>query len=107
MTFEEYRKLAARTINPELGTSEVIEHALYGLPSEVGEITGLFQKRLQGHRIIRGDLAEEIGDALWMLAELCTACRLDMDEVATENIEKLEKRYPHGFEAERSINREE
>lgn len=30
-----------------------------------------------------------------------------MEEVAIRNIEKLRKRYPDGFEVERSINRNE
>jgi NTP pyrophosphatase (non-canonical NTP hydrolase) len=107
MTFGDYQELAARTINPTLSESERIHHALYGLTAEVGEITSLFQKHLQGHPFVVDYLAKEIGDVLWMVAELCTSFDLDMDEVAEANIEKLKKRYPNGFDPERSLNRDE
>lgn len=62
---------------------------------------------MQGHVVVRSDLTKEIGDVLWMLAELCDVYGFDMDEVANENIEKLKKRYPEGFDPEKSIHREE
>lgn len=52
-------------------------------------------------------VAKEIGDVLWMVAELCTSFDLDMDEVAEANIEKLKRRYPEGFTSENSIHRTE
>lgn len=49
MTGNEYQKLAARTINPDLDYVEMRMHAAFGLASEVGELLGLFQKEYQGH----------------------------------------------------------
>jgi NTP pyrophosphatase (non-canonical NTP hydrolase) len=106
MTFGEYQKLAARTINPNLSTEEQIKHSLYGLSGETGEISSLFQKELQGHELNQLDLMKEIGDALWMLCELCTACGFDIDDIANLNITKLKARYPNGFDSNKSINRE-
>lgn len=105
MEMTEYQRLAGRTINPELTGEEVLNHALFGLASEVGEILGLFQKEMQGHPITNDDLIKEIGDACWMIAELCTACDFSLDMVARMNIEKLKKRYPNGFDPERSLHR--
>lgn len=107
MTLSEYQKSAARTINPDLTPVGQEHHALYGLCSEVGEIHGLFQKVYQGHPMDETHLAKEIGDALWMLAELCTAHGFDMDEIAQMNIDKLKERYPKGFNAEQSLRRAE
>ena len=49
----------------------------------------------------------EISDLLWFIAEWCTANDLNMGDVAKYNIEKLEKRFPNGFEAEKSLNRKQ
>lgn len=107
MTFDEYQAHARRTQNPELGGNETLEHALWGLASECGELCGIFQKHLQGHPIEAADVRKEIGDVLWMLAELCDVLEMDLGQVAGENIEKLKRRYPNGFEAWRSVGRGE
>ena len=44
----------------------------------------------------RKDLSKELGDAMWMIAELCTVYGLDLGEVMAENIEKLEDRLNRG-----------
>lgn len=107
MRFDEYQAMAARTINPDLPKAEQLNHALFEIASEVGEIHAIYQKRLQGHRIDEEHLVEEIGDVLWGLAELCTVYGFDLGEVAMKNIYKLRKRYPDGFQIERSLHREE
>ena len=106
MTINTYQQLAARTINHALDRGEMINHAVFGLSGEVGEINSLFQKVYQGHELNESDLRKEIGDVAWMLAELCTAYGWDMEQVYIENIEKLRARYPKGFSAERSLHRE-
>lgn len=107
MRFDEYQALARRTQNPELGANETLEHALWGLASECGEVCGLFQKHLQGHPIEAADVRKEVGDVLWMLAELCDVLEMGLGQIAEENIEKLKRRYPQGFEAWRSVGRDE
>lgn len=107
MEFREYQKLAARTINEKLTKREILVHALFTSCAELGEVHSIFQKDYQGHPIDREHLKKEIGDVFWALAELCTVCEFDMDDVAITNIEKLKKRYPEGFSAEKSLNRKE
>lgn len=107
MTLNEYQKLASRTINPDLNLMDQMKHALYGLPAEVGEITGLFQKVYQGHELDKEKLKKEIGDVMWMVAELCTSLGLRLGDIAQMNIDKLKARYPKGFEAEKSLHRAE
>lgn len=105
MTFDEYQKLAARTINPDLTDAEVLHHALHEIAGECGEIHSIYQKSYQGHEIDGEELILEVGDLLWGIAELCTAWGWSMDVVAERNINKLRRRYPEGFDPERSINR--
>ena len=107
MTFKEYQQQARRTQNPDLTPRERLEHALWGLSSEVGEVCGLHQKTYQGHALDASALRKEVGDCLWFLAELCDVYDLDMGWIAEDNIAKLKRRYPQGFSAERSVNRNE
>ena len=61
----------------------------------------------QGHDIDYDHMAEEAGDVMWYLAEIADALDVTLEEIARRNINKLRKRYPDGFDPERSINREE
>lgn len=107
LDFSEYQEEARRTQRKDLPLWATREHALYGLASEVGEVTGLHQKVHQGHPLDENALRLEIGDCLWFIAELCDVYGFDMGEVAAANIAKLRNRYPKEFEVERSINRPE
>lgn len=107
MTGNEYQKLAARTMNPEMLTRDQILHGVFGLCSEAGEVSGLFQKQYQGHETDPEHLKKELGDCLWMIAEICTAAGFTLEEVMQLNIDKLKARYPKGFEEWRSVHRKE
>lgn len=107
MSFKGYQNAARRTQNTALTPRELLEHALWGLSAEVGEICGIHQKKHQGHIINYPNLRKEIGDVCWFLAELCDVYKFDLGMIAEENIAKLRRRYPDGFSAERSIDREE
>ncbi len=107
MTPNEYQKLAMRTCSiPYNDAGAMLNHAVFGLTSEAGEVSGILQKVYQGHDIDPMHLKKELGDCLWMIAEACEALGFEMDDVMRTNIEKLKYRYPEGFSAERSINRE-
>ena len=107
MELNEYQRLAARTMNPKLNKIQTEHHAVLGLNSEAGEVAALYQKELQGHTIHKEDVMKELGDVLWMIAELCTNYDIDLEQIARMNIDKLRARYPDGFDPERSINRKE
>lgn len=107
MTGNEYQKLASRTISNSMSSDEKMKHGVFGLCSEAGEVAGLFQKQYQGHVIDPQHLAKELGDCLWMIAEICTARGWELEDVMQMNIDKLLARYPNGFEAEKSLYRKE
>ena len=44
----------------------------------------------------RKDISKELGDVMWMVAELCTVYGLDLGEVMSENIGKLTDRKKRG-----------
>ena len=107
MRLSEYQELARRTQNTDLDSVAKEMHALYGMASEVGEIHGIYQKMFQGHDGSRIKAIKELGDLLWFIAEYADSLEISLDEVAQCNIDKLRKRYPDGFDADRSVHREE
>lgn len=107
MTANEYQLLAARTINHNLFPSQLEMHALHGMVGEIGELHGLYQKVYQGHAFDPEHAKKELGDLAWFMAEYCTACRWDLDEIFQMNIDKLRARYPDGFDADHSLHRAE
>jgi NTP pyrophosphatase (non-canonical NTP hydrolase) len=107
MTFDEYQKLAARTISKELGEEEICDHAMFGMVAEMGELFGLLQKSYQGHALDQEHLKKELGDLLWFIAEYCTSFGWSFGEIAQMNIDKLKARYPDGFDPEKSLHRAE
>ena len=108
MTVNEYQKLAMASLNRELSQKDILINAVMGLCGESGEAIDIVKKHLfQGHELDRQKLAKELGDIAWYLAEAATALDIDLDDIFTANIEKLRKRYPDGFDTQRSICREE
>lgn len=106
MTGNEYQALAMRTCSiPYDRKNDKLAHALWGLASEAGEAAGIMQKVYQGHEFSADHLKKELGDVLWMVAEACDAMGWGMEDVMQTNIDKLRKRFPEGFSAERSLNR--
>lgn len=105
MRVNEYQVLASRTMNRELTEEQELNHALFGIAGEVGEIQSIFQKELQGHPIDLVHLRKECGDLLWFIAELHTHYGWDMEGTMVMNINKLKERYPEGFSAECSLHR--
>lgn len=106
MTINEYQKLAMTTLNPALSQKEVLINSVMGLCGESGEAVDIVKKHLfQGHELNKEKLAKELGDIAWYLAEAATALDIPLDKIFKGNIDKLKKRYPEGFDTEKSLNR--
>ena len=108
MTLDDYQRLAARTIGSDRTHEQQLANAALGLAGEAGEVADLMKKHLfHAWPLDHEKVAKELGDCLWYAAAMATALGLSLDAVAAGNIEKLRRRYPEGFSAERSINRTE
>ena len=108
MTVNEYQKLAMTTLNPALDKKDVLINGVMGLCGESGEAIDIVKKWLaQGHELDKEKLAKELGDIAWYLAETATALDMNLEDIFAANIQKLKKRYPEGFDSQRSINRED
>ena len=107
MTFDDYQRLAARTMGPRTREQQLANVGL-GLAGEAGEVADTLKKHLfHAHPLDRDALAKELGDCLWYVAGAATALGLSLGEIAAGNVEKLRRRYPDGFSEERSVNRVE
>ena len=86
--------------------------ALIGMMAESGEFAEVVKKKIfQSDSKFKSDeifhMKRELGDVLWYWVQGCKALGFTPDEVMDENIRKLEKRYPNGFEVIRSEVREQ
>ena len=108
MTINEYQQLAMTTLNKEMSKKDMLINGVMGLCGESGEAIDIVKKHLaQGHEIDKEKLIKELGDIAWYLAEMATVLDIEMEEIFVKNIEKLKKRYPEGFDKEKSLHREE
>ena len=103
MTINDYQKEALRTA----GEADLVNGVL-GLCGESGECADIVKKYLfQGHDLDTEHLAKELGDVAWYLAVTAYAIGYDLETVLRLNARKLRKRYPDGFDTEKSQNRKE
>ena len=103
---DEYQQQALRT-NPSTDFEKNITNAALGLCGESGEVADVIKKwRNQGHGLDSEKVVEELGDVMWYLSLAAHTLGYSLSEVATMNIEKLKRRYPNGFDPDRSVNRE-
>lgn len=86
--YNQYQKLASRTQNKELTDQERFLHSALGLCAEIEEL------RLAKESGDAAVIEDESGDVLWMMAEMCDACSLNMNTVfssAAEGMQHAEK----------------
>lgn len=99
MTFKEYQDKAAETAI--YGDRNAIIYPALGLASEAGEVLGKIKKVLRDNN---GEFTEglnkvigmEISDCLWYIAALCKDLNLSMDDIAQDNLDKLNSRMERG-----------
>lgn len=107
MEINEYQKLALRTANSNK-SEDLILNGILGLCGETGEVADHIKKAtFQGHELNKDQLVNELGDVCWYIAIMATGLNVDLETVMKKNVEKLQRRYPDGFAAEKSINRKD
>ncbi len=90
---------------------ERILTAAIGISAEGGEFAEIVKKSIFQAKPMDDDaqyhMKRELGDILWYVTQACIALGISLEDVIDTNIQKLETRYPDGFEAFRSENRKE
>ena len=98
MEFNGYQEAANRTL---YGTEQVLTNCALGLAGESGQVIDLVKAyTFKGQKLDKKQLTHEMGDVLWYLSQIAEWAGIPFDEVAKENIETLNKRYPNGFKSE-------
>ena len=101
----EYQELAMRTVNKELTKKDMLSNGVMGLCGESGEVIEHVKKHLyHGAYLNIEEIKKELGDVCWYIAEIATSLDLSLEDIMECNIDKLKKRYPHGFEKKKASN---
>ncbi len=104
MTFNDYQKAAIKTDvfegDKSVGSLAFIAKLL-GLVGETGEVAEKFKKIYrdnEGHITLEqtDEMKKELGDILWYLSTLADYLGIELEEIATLNIEKLASRKTRG-----------
>jgi NTP pyrophosphatase (non-canonical NTP hydrolase) len=132
----QYQQLTRRSANRELSLEQQLLNYALGLNGEAAEIAELLvaldprlaelASQLQqaagrcaehvkktifhrhpDHDTLKLNLRKELGDLQWYLAQAADVIGASLEDIATENIEKLQKRYPQGFSSKDSAERKD
>jgi NTP pyrophosphatase (non-canonical NTP hydrolase) len=101
MKFDEYQQRALTTV---LTTDDAFKDTLHwvlGINGEAGEIAEKVKKIIRDKqgKISDGDkqeLAKEIGDVLWYLAVFAEQLGVSLEDIAQQNLDKLQSRKRRG-----------
>ena len=109
MEFNEYQKIA-RTTATYSGAGENFAYPALGLCGESGEVAEKIKRiirdgRRQATNEESRDISKELGDVLWYIANLAHELNLKLDDIAMENVAKLNSRAQRGVLHGRGDNR--
>ncbi len=105
MNFKEFQEKTNQTaLYPQEPAAVAMSYLTLGLCGESGEVAEIIKKMLRkgipmstlkdqaADNQLRKQIKEELGDVLWYIGQLCEQCELSMEEIAKDNIRKLELR---------------
>jgi NTP pyrophosphatase (non-canonical NTP hydrolase) len=106
LSLEGYQRQSYVAIQEHENNKEEVMHWAIGLGEEAGEALSVIKHKYYGGKYDIEDLVNELGDTLWHIAALCTACDIRIEDVAEYNLAKLNHRYPTcSFDNDRSVQR--
>ena len=100
MDFDSYQIKARETaLYPDLGSNNI--YPTLGLVGEAGEVAEKVKKVLRDKNGVfdmesKNAIKKELGDVLWYLSNLCTEFNFSLNDVALENLKKLNLRAKSG-----------
>ncbi len=99
MDFHGYQKLSRLTA--QYPDTHKLAYPALGLAGEAGEVAEKIKKLIRDKNgvlteEVREELAKELGDVLWYVAQLSTELGVSLERVATQNIAKLLSRKVRG-----------
>ena len=104
MDLRDYQRQAQATDQLPAGDPNAVIVPLLGMAGEVGSLLAEYKKYLRdkdAHVLFPQQVAEELGDILWYLANTATKYDLDLAAIAVGNLAKTRDRWPpDGADAE-------
>jgi NTP pyrophosphatase (non-canonical NTP hydrolase) len=100
MEFNEYQKETRKAaMYPGMGNN--YSFPTIGLAGETGEVAEKIKKIIRDKGGVvddqsRNEVKKELGDVLWYLTQLATELNIELDDVVTCNLEKIESRKERG-----------
>jgi len=109
MDFKEYQKQSRRTaLYPNQDDNYI--YPTLGLTGEAGEVAEKIKKIIRDKEGVvseedRQAIGKELGDVLWYVSQLASELKLNLADVAQENLDKLKSRLDRGVLAGDGDNR--
>jgi NTP pyrophosphatase (non-canonical NTP hydrolase) len=104
MNLTDYQQEARATDQLPGGDPNAVIVPLLGMAGEVGSLLAEYKKYLRdkdAHVLFPAQVAEELGDILWYLANTATKFDLDLATIAADNLAKTRDRWPPAGHADR------
>ena len=93
-----YKEFVESTKAGNLTLEQNLSLAGLGLTGEAGEVADLIKKNVFHKKpLVIDEVIKEMGDVLWYLAFLANTLNISLDYVLDANVNKLNLRYPNGF----------
>jgi len=100
MDLNAYQDAARLTaLYPDVGNNPI--YPTLGLSGEAGEVADKVKKVLRDRNgqfddSVRAEIALELGDVLWYVAQLASELGYELEDVANQNLQKLRDRSSRG-----------
>ena len=97
MDFDTYQASAVKTDQVGDDDKRSMLVPLLGLAGEVGTLLSEYKKYLRdgrAHQRFHQQVAEDLGDLLWYISNVATKFDLDLSQIARDNLEKVQGRWP-------------
>lgn len=104
---EEYRKFVLNLeCTKDKDTRTRLDHAITGLVTESGELSGLMKKiKFYGAEVPKINFLDELGDLLWYLVTAMNTFEITLEDLIRLNMTKLKARHPNGITFETAMNK--
>ena len=111
MDLKEYIQEIKRTCpelgSPDNGFKEDVDHMLFGMMTEIGELVDIFKKHYAyGKPIDWVNVQEEMGDIMWYLGNFSRITGVSLEAALEINVNKLKARFPEKFTQEKALVRD-
>lgn len=101
MTFDDYQVESRKTAIYPRRDSENFMYPALGLTSEAGEVAGKLKKVIRDmdgviDETTRTEVAKEMGDVMWYVSQLASELKLNLNDIAQLNLDRLADRQKRG-----------